>query len=257
MEVKIKTLWDTSELMKSVLVHVERLTRGIKGECTDPLEKIGLEHEPDCLIEDMQRLREAFTQSYELMRDNWKSIENNRVWMTEINEFAGKFREFCTAVLDFDDLCIESPDMADEVINDFDISPSLVLLAGEFDKMFKAPFKYAEEGLPEVSPKPTPLQGLCADMKEYFSGLTDKDLEDVIIRNVFCGVKGHWNGAITQGTYFGQHFGITAERMNRLFIFYGEDNQPTKVHYTRYPAKNIRPTDHIAVTLAKYPHREK
>lgn len=257
MDVKIKTLWDTTEQMRSVLVHVGRLTRGINGECNDPVEKIGLKHEPDCLVEDIGRLREAFEQSYALMRDNWKTIENNRVWMREINEFATNFREFCSAVMDFDDLCIVKPDMAEDVLKDLNISPSLILLTADYDEVFKAPFKYAEEGLPDAKPKLTPLQGICADMKDYFSGLTDKDLEDVIIRNVYCGAKGHWNGAITQGTYFGQHFGITAERMNRLFIFYGEDNQPTKVHYTRYPAKNIKPTDHIAVILAKYPHKEK
>ena len=259
MEVVIKTLWETSKQIDSALRRLDYLTRGINGEITDPLEKAGLEHEPESFIDELPNLNDAFEGSYVLLRDNWKTIENNRVWLSEILAFRDKFQTFKDAVLAFDDLRIEKYERYREVVWNNELAMSLVVLAARAEEHLAAAFKYAEDTLPALKPKSSvsPLQGLCEEMKAYFSGLTDKDLEDAILHGLNIGRKGDWIGKVTQGTYFGKHFGVTASRMNGIFNFYGEQNQPTKVHYTRYPADNIRPDDHIAVILSKYPHREK
>lgn len=93
-------------------------------------------------------------------------------------------------------------------------------------------------------------------MQAYFEGLTDQDLEDVLYHRTLGAHKGTWKGTLTQATYFGKHFKTTAQVMNRLFHFYGEDHLPRQAHFTKYPADKISEQDPLAIILSNYPHQK-
>ena len=232
-----------------------RVTRRLRGEKMNPLEMAGIPG-------DILRLREGYASldttlrlAFFFISDQWPSIENNRIRLGELHDFAGSFSRFCGAVTSFDDAVIANESLAFQLMGPYEASREYAALASLYAGLFRPIFDAAQSILPVPKPHLSPLQGLCEDLRDYFTGKTDKDMEEALLRGLPGGPKGNWNGTLTQATYFGQHFKVTAQVMNRLFFFTDKYGRPTKAHFSRYKSNRIVPDNPFALILSKYPRK--
>jgi hypothetical protein len=231
------------------------VTRRLQGEKMDPLEMAGIPG-------DILRLREGYASldttlrlAFFFISDQWPSIENNRIRLGELHDFAGSFSRFCGAVTSFDDAVIANESLAFQLMGPYEASREYAALASLYAGLFRPIFDAAQSILPVPKPHLSPLQGLCEDLRDYFTGKTDKDLEDALLKGINGGPKGIWNGTLTQATYFGRHFKVSARIMNMLFFFTDTNGKPAKAHFTKYPADKISEQDPLAIILSNYPRK--
>lgn len=221
----------------------------------DPLEMAGIPGDILQLREGYASLDSTLQHAFFFISDQWPSIENNRIRLGELRSFANDFDRFCSAVTAFDDAVIAHESLAFQLLGPYEASREYAALASLYAGLFRASFDAAQSMLPVPKPRLGPLQGLCEDLQDYFTGKTDKDLEDALLRGLPGGPKGNWNGTLTQATYFGLHFKVTAQIMNRLFFFTDKYGRPTKAHFSRYKSTRITPDTPFALLLSKYPRK--
>ena len=250
-----QTLLTAAELMDVAIRRMEHITCRLQDKPLDPLETAGIPGDIRQLKKDYLALDDALQQSLFLISDQWPSIENNRIRLGQLRGFADGFGRFCKAVTAFDDAVIANESVAIEFMGHYEASREYAALAALYAGLFRSIFDAVQSLLPAPKPHLTPLQGLCEDMQDYFTGKTDKDLEDALLKGVNGGPKGIWNGTLTQATYFGRHFKVSARIMNMLFFFTDTKGNPAKAHFTKYKANKITPETPFAVLLSKYPRK--
>lgn len=244
-----------AQRLDDAILSLGRVTRRLRGEKMDPLEIAGIPGDILRLREGYASLDTTLQQSLFFISDQWPSIENNRIRLGELRSFANDFGRFCSAVTAFDDAVIANESMAFQLLGPYEASREYAALASLYAGLFRSSFDAAQSMFPAPKPRLSPLQGLCEDLQGYFTGKTDKDLEDALLRGLPGGPKGNWNGTLTQATYFGLHFKVTAQIMNRLFFFTDKYGRPTKAHFSRYKSNRIVPDNPFALILSKYPRK--
>lgn len=251
------TLLEVAESIDSALRHIALVGKAVRGEALDPLEKFGVKGSVNVLESDCATLNGKLLRAVNFINDEWPLIESNAGRQREVRDFIGKFDAFCNAVEEFDSQCTANEPAAFDILGDFEASREYVIIASTYCEGLRK----VTEDLDAISSgrgkKTTPLQGLAEEMSGYFNGLTDADLEDALLRNKFIGHKGDWTEHVNKATYFGNHFGVSAEVMNRIFRFHGKDVRPTLAHFTRNPYPVGHKNDKLVEILAKYPRKEK
>ena len=250
-----ETLLDVAGLLNPATMRIERLTRAIRKEPVDRLEAAGIPGDIRMLREEYTTLEDVLRCSCIRLRDQWPDIQNNRGRLFELQCFESSFSRFCSAIHDFDDAVTADEPAADNILQEYQASREYAILASKYAILLYPAFEYEHSLRAIPQQKQTPLQGLCADMAAFFQGKTDAELEDALLQGTYGGPRGLWKGTLTQATYFGRHFHVSAQVMNKLFNFYGEDSQPRKAHYTKYPAARIHESDPLAIILSKYPRK--
>lgn len=245
-----------AELIGSATVRIERVTRSIRREEMDKLESAGIPGDIRWLREEYATLDDALRGSCCFIRDEWPAIQGNRGRLYELRLLEDSFSRFTSTVTGFDDAVTADEHSAEKLLGEYEASREYAILAAQYADLLQPAFSYEHSLRVTPAEKFTPLQGLCADMQAYFEGLTDRDLEDVLYHHTLGAHKGTWKGTLTQATYFGKHFKTTAQVMNRLFHFYGEDHLPRQAHFTKYPADKISEQDPLAIILSNYPHQK-
>ena len=244
-----------AELLGSAILRIDRITRNLRGEQMDKLEAAGIPGDILKMKEEYAALDNSLQRSLIFIQDQWPAIENNRARLGELRSFADGFGRFCSTVTDFDDAVIADEPSAWRLLGEYQASREYVTLAGKYAGLLRPAFEYEQSVRPGQKPHLSPLQGLCEDLQDYFTGKTDKDLEDALLKGIHGGPKGCWNGTLTQATYFGQHFKVSAQVMNMLFFFTDSKGQRAKAHFTKYKADKISPGTPFAVLLSKYPRK--
>ena len=247
---------NVADLMGSATLRMDRVTRAIRREKMDKLEAVGIPGDIRSLREDYAALDDALFSSCQHLRDNWPAFQNNRGLLYELRLFEDAMNTFNKAAQAFDDAVTADELSAEKLLGEYEASREYAILAAQYADLLQPAFSYEQSLRVTPAGKLTPLQGLCADMQAYFEDLTDQDLEDVLYHHTLGAHKGTWKGTLTQATYFGRHFGVTAQVMNKLFTFYGENNQPRPAHFTKYPSTKITSTDPLAIILSKYPRKK-
>lgn len=245
-----------AELIGSATVRIERVTRSIRREEMDKLESAGIPGDIRWLREEYATLDDALRGSCSFIRDEWPAIQGNRGRLYELRLLEDSFSRFTSTVTGFDDAVTADELSAEKLLGEYEASREYAILAAQYADLLQPAFSYEHSLRVAPAEKLTPLQGLCAEMQAYFEGLTDQDLEDVLYHHTLGAHKGTWKGTLTQATYFGKHFNTTAQVMNRLFHFYGEDHLPRQAHFTKYPADKISEQDPLAIILSNYPHQK-
>lgn len=250
------TLLQVAGLLNPATVRIERITRAIRKEPLDKLESAGIPGDIRSLRDEYAPLDDSLRSSCQQLRENWPAVQNNRGLLYELRLFEDTFSSFTHAIRDFDDAVTADETAAIRLLGDYEASREYTILAAQYTRELQPAFDYEHSLHSEPRIKLSPLQGLCEEMSGYYQGKTDQELEDAILRDTYGGPRGIWTGTLTQATYFGQHFKISAQVMNKLFSFYGENGQPRKAHFTRYPATKITSTDPLAIILSKYPRKK-
>lgn len=199
--------------------------------------------------------RQTLLTAAELMDVAIRRMEHITCRLGELRSFADDFGRFCSTVTAFDDAVIAHESMAIQLLGHYEASREYAALASLYAGLFRSIFDAVQSMLPAPKTRLSPLQGLCEDLQDYFTGKTDKDLEDALLRGLPGGPKGNWNGTLTQATYFGLHFKVTAQIMNRLFFFTDKYGRPTKAHFSRCKSTRITPDTPFALLLSKYPRK--
>lgn len=244
-----------AELLGSAILRIDRVTRSLRGEQMDKLESAGIPGDILKLKEEYATLDDSLQKALFYINDQWPAIENNRARLGELRSFADDFGRFCSTVTAFDDAVIADEPSAWKLLGEYEASREYATLAGKYAGLLRPAFEYEQSVRPGQKPRLSPLQGLCEDLQDYFTGKTDKDLEDALLKGIHGGPKGYWNGTLTQATYFGQHFKVSAQVMNMLFFFTDSKGQRAKAHFTKYKADKISPGTPFAVLLSKYPRK--
>ena len=251
------TLLEVAESIDSALRHIALVGKAVRGEDLNPLEKFGVKGSVNALESDCAVLDGNLLRAVNFINDEWPLIECNAGRQREVRDFIDKYDAFCNAVMEFDSQCTVNESTAFDVLGDFEASRDYVIVASKYCEGLRK----VTEDLDAISSgrgkKTTPLQGLAEEMSGYFNGLTDADLEDALLHNKFIGHKGDWTEHVNKATYFGNHFGVSAEVMNRIFRFHGKDGRPTLAHFTRNPYPIGHKNDKLVEILAKYPRKEK
>ena len=244
-----------AELLGSAILRIDRVTRSLRGEQMDKLESAGISGDILKLKEEYAALDDSLQQSLFYINDQWPAIENNRARLGELRSFADDFGRFCSTVTAFDDAVIADEPSAWRLLGEYQASREYATLAGKYAGLLRPAFEYEQSVRPGQKPHLSPLQGFCEDLQDYFTGKTDKDLEDALLKGLPGGHRGTWTGTLTQATYFGQRFNVSAQVMNKLFSFTGKYGQPVKAHFTRYKADKISSESPFAALLSKYPRK--
>ena len=247
---------NVADMMESATLRIGRVARAIRREPLDKLESAGIPGDIRSLREDYAALGDALLRNCQQLRDNWPAFQNNRGHLYELRIFEDSFNSFTSAVQNFDDAVMTDEYAAEKILGDYQASREYAILSAQYAALLQPAFDYEHSLRRTPAEKPSPLQGLCAEMSGYFQGKTDQELEDALLNGNYGGPRGIWSGSLTHATYFGQHFNVSAQVLNRLFHFFGEDHTPRKAHFTKYPSTRITSLDPLAIILSKYPRKK-
>ena len=188
-----------------------------------------------------------------MINDEWNHIENNSARLYEVSLFLNKYEEFKESIIRFDDCCQKYESNVAEYMDDNVLAMEYYTLLGRLDKQLRFINSHVRECEYTVARQSSPYKGLSDALCHYMYGLSDSMLEDILIRREFPIMKATWTGRKNDATYFGHHFGLECQEMNRIFNFHGESGKYIKLHYKRYHDGNIKMSDGIAMILSDYP----
>lgn len=179
-----------AELLGSAILRIDRITRSLRGEQMDKLEAAGIPEDILKMKEEYATLDDSLQLSVFFINDQWPAIENNRARLGELRSFADGFGRFCSTVTAFDDAVIADKPSAWKLLGEYEASREYATLAGKYTSLLRPAFEYEQSVRPSQKSRLGPLQGLCEDLRDYFTGKTDKDLEDALLKGLPGGPKG-------------------------------------------------------------------
>ena len=68
-----------------------------------------------------------------------------------------------------------------------------------------------------------PFRGMATEFRDFFVGVSDTELENLILYNKPFSKKHLWKGERVEATIFAKTFGLSAKIMNRCFVINGSN----------------------------------
>ena len=84
------TLLEVAESMDSALRHIALVSKAVKGEALDPLERLGVKGSVGVLESDCAILNGNLLRAVNFINDEWPLIEGNAGRQREVRDFIGK-----------------------------------------------------------------------------------------------------------------------------------------------------------------------
>lgn len=176
-------------------------------------------------VETIQELYPTLSMQYDQACDHigehWNEIVVNDVLQAELNRFLADMETFRKMANDFEMHFCEHDWKAFDMFDDAWIARKYFVMMLEKAEQYAAVLKIMESFKKRKPSAARPFRGIARELAAYLTGVTDKQIEDLVLNHKPVLGQPWWNGDRDEAVIFAKVFGLTAAQMNKSFKFRG------------------------------------
>ncbi len=155
--------------------------------------------------------------------EHWLDIEQNNMLQAEVAEYLERVKVFLHQLRIFEEMFCKNAEKAFDMFRDVWIARKYFVLMLEFEQIHKDLMVCFEEYCNKRPSVAKPFRGMASEFRDFFVGVSDTELESLILYNKPFRKKSLWKGERVEATIFAKTFGLSAKVMNRCFVINGSN----------------------------------
>ena len=155
--------------------------------------------------------------------EHWLDIEQNNMLQKEVAEYLERVKAFLHQLRIFEEMFCKNAEKAFIMFRDVWIARKYFVLMLELERIHKDLMGRFEEYRHKRPSVAKPFRGIATEFRDFFVGVSDTELENLILYNKPFRKKHLWKGERVEATIFAKTFGLSAKIMNRCFVINGSN----------------------------------
>ena len=155
--------------------------------------------------------------------EHWLDIEQNNMLQAEVAEYLERVKVFLHQLRIFEEMFCKNAEKAFDMFRDVWIARKYFVLMLELERIHKDLMGRFEEYRNKRPSVAKPFRGMATEFRDFFVGVSDTELENLILYNKPFRKKHLWKGERVEATIFAKTFGLSAKIMNRCFVINGSN----------------------------------
>ena len=141
----------------------------------------------------------------------------------EVVEYLERIKAFLYQLRIFEEMFCKNAEKAFIMFRDVWIARKYFVLMLEMELIHKDLMGRFEEYRHKRPSVAKPFRGMATEFRDFFVGVSDTELENLILYNKPFRKKHLWKGERVEATIFAKTFGLSAKIMNRCFVINGSN----------------------------------
>ena len=150
--------------------------------------------------------------------EHWLDIEQNNMLQKEVAEYLERVKAFLHQLRIFEEMFCKNAEKAFIMFRDVWIARKYFVLMLEMERIYGDLIGLFEEYCYKRPSVAKPFRGMATEFRDFFVGVSDTELENLILYNKPFRKKHLWKGERVEATIFAKTFGLSAKIMNRCFV---------------------------------------
>ena len=155
--------------------------------------------------------------------EHWLDIEQNNMLQKEVAEYLERVKAFLHQQRIFEEMFCKNAEKAFIMFRDVWIARKYFVLMLEMERIYGDLIGLFEEYCYKRPSVAKPFRGMATEFRDFFVGVSDTELENLILYNKPFRKKHLWKGERVEATIFAKTFGLSAKIMNRCFVINGSN----------------------------------
>ena len=155
--------------------------------------------------------------------EHWLDIEQNNMLQNEVAEYLERIKAFLHQLRIFEEMFCKNAEKAFIMFRDVWIARKYFVLMLEMERIYGDLIGLFEEYCYKRPSVAKPFRGMATEFRDFFVGVSDTELENLILYNKPFRKKHLWKGERVEATIFAKTFGLSAKIMNRCFVINGSN----------------------------------
>ena len=155
--------------------------------------------------------------------EHWLDIEQNNMLQKEVAEYLERIKAFLHQLRIFEEMFCKNAEKAFIMFRDVWIARKYFVLMLEMERIYGDLIGLFEEYCYKRPSVAKPFRGMATEFRDFFVGVSDTELENLILYNKPFRKKHLWKGERVEATIFAKMFGLSAKIMNRCFVINGSN----------------------------------
>ena len=155
--------------------------------------------------------------------EHWLDIEQNNMLQKEVAEYLERVKAFLHQLRIFEEMFCKNAEKAFIMFRDVWIARKYFVLMLEMERIYGDLIGLFEEYCYKRPSVAKPFRGMATEFRDFFVGVSDTELENLILYNKPFRKKHLWKGERVEATIFAKMFGLSAKIMNRCFVINGSN----------------------------------
>ena len=155
--------------------------------------------------------------------EHWLDIEQNNMLQKEVAEYLERVKAFLHQLRIFEEMFCKNAEKAFIMFRDVWIARKYFVLMLEIERIYGDLIGLFEEYCYKRPSVAKPFRGMATEFRDFFVGVSDTELENLILYNKPFRKKHLWKGERVEATIFAKMFGLSAKIMNRCFVINGSN----------------------------------
>ena len=155
--------------------------------------------------------------------EHWLDIEQNNLLQKEVAEYLERVKAFLHQLRIFEEMFCKNAEKAFIMFRDVWIARKYFVLMLEMERIYGDLIGLFEEYCYKRPSVAKPFRGMATEFRDFFVGVSDTELENLILYNKPFRKKHLWKGERVEATIFAKTFGLSAKIMNRCFVINGSN----------------------------------
>lgn len=169
-----------------------------------------------------QKVDDLLSSSKEYILENWPDIVRNSIKRNEVRHYLAAVKDFFGTLRTFENEFCENDYKAFATFDDAWIARKYFVMMLDQSNLYNCVF---EEFSAFGNSRPSnarPFRGIARAFDDYFSGVNDVQIEDLIVNHRYFAKPALWKGLRAEAVIFAKAFGLSAADMNHCFIIPGK-----------------------------------
>lgn len=218
----MEILRQTIETTQSIAKAMAAVVAYWEGRCPDWMRPYGCKAEVDTIEQDFPVLAAKLDEARDYIGEHWNEIIVNDILESELKEFLDAMKAFEKKARQFDDEYLAHEASALTMFQDMWIARMYLVLMIRQKRDYAEILRKADDYLFVETSAARPFRGMAREFRRWFVGVTDSDLEKLILFHIPLPVQAKWLKNRNTAVIFAKAFGLTAAEMNESFIFPGK-----------------------------------
>lgn len=155
--------------------------------------------------------------------EHWLDIEQNNMLQNEVAEYLERVKAFLHQLRIFEEMFCKNAEKAFIMFRDVWIARKYFVLMLEMERIYGDLIRLFEEYCYKRPSVAKPFRGMATEFRDFFVGVSDTELENLILYNKPFRKKHLWKGERVEATIFAKTFRLSAKIMNRCFVINGSN----------------------------------
>ena len=155
--------------------------------------------------------------------EHWLDIEQNNMLQKEVAEYLERVKAFLHQLRIFEEMFCKNAEKAFIMFRNVWIARKYFVLMLEMERIYGDLIGLFEEYCYKRPSVAKPFRGMATEFRDFFVGVSDTELENLILYNKPFRKKHLWKGERVEATIFAKTFGLSAKIMNRCFVINGSN----------------------------------